>query len=474
MNIFNLALTDNKIDSTAAVDESLGIIQYGKGNAFPAKLLDQIQYSSVSNRCIDKISRFIGGQGFEDESLNSVVINDSGDTMLDLLRAHAMDMAYFEGIYTHIQYNLQGLPAAYNHLPFEITRIGNIDSRGVIDNIKSNIKWGSVSGALDNEYIIVYDYFNPDKAQVLESIKLNKENGNDFEGQVLYSHVKRPQKQIYPAPQYYSAINWIGVDAKIGRFHYNNLDKNFLLSCIIEMVGDPDEPEMKMGKNEAGEVVPVPTGRTKGEAVNADLDARFSGSESGGMAMVIWSQDGNNSPKIQAFPSNTNEKLFTSLQTITTENLLIGFDVQPILANVQTSGKLGNTQEITNAFSFMNANTKPQRMQIEQHYAKLFKDSPNSELSGKDFTIKPLKYEGEADQAVGDEIDENAKAQANLRGSVGGVQGLLSIQQSVSQELTDRSSAVAILQEIYGFDELTANALLGAPKIEGNENANQS
>jgi HK97 family phage portal protein len=58
-------------------------------------------------------------------------------------------------------------------------------------------------------------------------------------------------------------------------------------------------------------------------------------------------------------------------------------------------------------------------------------------------------------------IDQNALAQANLRGSVGGVQGILAIQQGVASGITSISSAVTTLVEIYGFDEATAKAVLG-------------
>jgi hypothetical protein len=58
-------------------------------------------------------------------------------------------------------------------------------------------------------------------------------------------------------------------------------------------------------------------------------------------------------------------------------------------------------------------------------------------------------------------VDQNAIAQANLRGSVGGVQGILAIQQGVSSGITSVSSAVTTLVEIYGFDEATAKRVLG-------------
>ena len=59
---------------------------------------------------------------------------------------------------------------------------------------------------------------------------------------------------------------------------------------------------------------------------------------------------------------------------------------------------------------------------------------------------------------------ETLKAQAALRGSVGGVNGVLGIQASVSAGTTDVESAVTILVEIYGFTRSVSEALLGKPQ----------
>jgi HK97 family phage portal protein len=58
-------------------------------------------------------------------------------------------------------------------------------------------------------------------------------------------------------------------------------------------------------------------------------------------------------------------------------------------------------------------------------------------------------------------VNENAQAQANLLGSVGGVQGILAIQQGVASGVTSESAAVSTMVEIYGFDEQTARNVLG-------------
>jgi HK97 family phage portal protein len=78
---------------------------------------------------------------------------------------------------------------------------------------------------------------------------------------------------------------------------------------------------------------------------------------------------------------------------------------------------------------------------------------------------------GVNDQGIesgGDVLDENDQAQAenilaqaNLRGSVGGVQGILAIQASVQSGTTSSSAAIATLVEIYGFEDARARQILG-------------
>lgn len=61
-------------------------------------------------------------------------------------------------------------------------------------------------------------------------------------------------------------------------------------------------------------------------------------------------------------------------------------------------------------------------------------------------------------------VDVELEAKARLKGSVGGTQGILAIQTSVAQGVTQYEAAVALLYEIYGFEDATARKLLGSPK----------
>jgi hypothetical protein len=57
-----------------------------------------------------------------------------------------------------------------------------------------------------------------------------------------------------------------------------------------------------------------------------------------------------------------------------------------------------------------------------------------------------------------------AQAKANLKGSVGGIQGLLEIQTNVSSGITDRTAALKLISLIYGIEGTDAEELLGVPK----------
>ena len=74
---------------------------------------------------------------------------------------------------------------------------------------------------------------------------------------------------------------------------------------------------------------------------------------------------------------------------------------------------------------------------------------------------QPINAPTDGTKAEGEGEDINATAQANLRGSVGGVQGILEIQAAVAGGITLYSAGLSILTIVYGFDEPTARAMLG-------------
>lgn len=75
--------------------------------------------------------------------------------------------------------------------------------------------------------------------------------------------------------------------------------------------------------------------------------------------------------------------------------------------------------------------------------------------------------EGATIDVTGEERpDIEAEAKARLKGSVGGVQGLLEIQKSVAEGITSKAAALVMLDVIFGFDRPTSLGILqGKVKI---------
>jgi hypothetical protein len=73
--------------------------------------------------------------------------------------------------------------------------------------------------------------------------------------------------------------------------------------------------------------------------------------------------------------------------------------------------------------------------------------------------------DGELAPAAPTPEEVEADTRAKLRGSKGAVDGILAIQNSFANKTTDRDSAIAMLETVYGFTPEEASRLLGAPKI---------
>jgi len=149
--------------------------------------------------------------------------------------------------------------------------------------------------------------------------------------------------------------------------------------------------------------------------------------------------------------------------------------IPPALAGIdQKSGFSGS--DLEEAYDVYNALTQDGRDTIEDGINRVLE---NSTFSIQKIKVKPLTLEGgeivEEEKADDDSVKvkpkkvvskEQQKAQSNLRGSVGGVQGILSIQQSVAAGDTSRSAAITILNEIYGIEEEVAIKILGSVEEE--------
>ncbi len=349
---------------TGIVNNSKGILNWGPCNDTPQKILKTIYESPTASACMDTFIDFLEGDGISQKELADFKINKV-QTLDDLHSQITPDEGYLEGFAIAVKYNALGEKIELKHLPFESVRLGIPDDFGFISKIHYNPYYGT-SDYKDEKTTIIYDVYNP--KVVLEQFN---EQGEKYNGQVYFFSTEKPLKRFYPEPYFMAGLKWFVIDTKIGMFHERNIDNNFLLSVLFKMVGDPDEAS-EVDKD--GNIT-----KTQGESFNNLMSNSFAGAEKGGMAMVLWSKIKDQFPEVEAFPNNTNHELFIALQQLTIDNISIITKVPPILANIQVSGKLGNSQEIVNSIKLMHQRVNKKQRVLERAYKELltgFKGAP--------------------------------------------------------------------------------------------------
>lgn len=374
--IFNKANPKVKTD----LDKTKGIIKYGKDNDFPNLLIDILDDSPTGQACLSTFIDFIEGDGLSDENLANIVVNSSGETFADLQSQISSDIGTFEGVYVLIRYNAEKKIDQLEKLPFEACRLGYRDER---TRKVTHIVYNRFFGTKDykQEEDIEYPLYDP-RPEVLENQfnVLDKDGVTTFKGQVFYTYNKRPGKHDYPVPEYHSGIEWFEADAAIGDFHKNNIDNNFFLSFILKVIGNPNAKSADSDK-------------TNAELLEEDLKENLKGKENAGNAMVLWATSRDAFAELQPFPNTTNHDLFIALENIIIDRIARVTKVPPILANIQVSGKLGNTQEIVNSILLMGIRVKKRQNFIERILKRLlenWKDPITAEIQTK--SLNPLNY----------------------------------------------------------------------------------
>lgn len=340
------------------VDLTDNSLWYGEDNSFPLRLATLVQESPAASSCISVITDFLEGSGFSDETLKDKIINGQKQTFGHIHSLVCESFALFEGFSLLIKYNKLGNISEIFSIPFENIRLQRPDDKGVISKVNYNPYYGT--GIYQRRYTEEYDLFNSDPVVVRAQMA---KVGNKYKGQVLYIAFTRPLSRFYPQPYYFSAKAWMAIDAGIGAYHENNLDAGFFQMVILKMIGNPDEPSTHPDDQETnattGEKESI---RTRGQRFNIMMQ-EFVGSESKTKMMVLWEIMKEQLPELQAFPTSTNDTFFTTLQNLTTKNILIAMKVPAILANMGGESSLSDGNQMANATKVMKDRVeKPQAL----------------------------------------------------------------------------------------------------------------
>jgi len=210
-------------------DNSSDIIKYGADNAFPQKLIKQLDESGTATSCIDILTQYIYANGLVNEELGNTMINET-QTFNELISELSTYVSPFQAVPLYVMRGLDGKVASVKVLPFE--QIRKTKQGTYILNPTFGDKHKKEK---DKEFPAFYGSIITPQ-EVREHIL---EWGEDV-GEILYFFRKKPLKNIYPIPTYFSAIEDINTDTELSKYELETVINSFLASGILNIVGNYD------------------------------------------------------------------------------------------------------------------------------------------------------------------------------------------------------------------------------------------
>jgi hypothetical protein len=407
------------------LDKTNNFIKWGNDNDYPNYILELYNFygSTTHKSIINKKVRLISGYGIRpivDPRLSQWARENK---LVKLIKKLTIDFELFNGFALEVIWSNDGSTFTLNYLPMVRLR----------RSIDGNMFWYSKD-------------WKQFKKEGYEPIPMNAFDPKNRTGkQVLYFMEHNPNAdQIYPIQNYSNSLNYIELDYEISKFHLNQVKQGFAPSFILNFATG------------------IPSLEEQDEAYK-DFKRNYEGAENAGKIIITYSDGGEQKPELIPIALNDSDERFIMLQDMVEKNIVLAHEIPPQLV-LLTPGKLGSTDERTELLAeFQNYYVTPRQEQVEEVINDLLR------LIGFSEPIKLREYK---DVEINEEQDLNIqdKAQAQLKGSVGGVQGILSIQESVSKGITTIDAGAAILELIYGINKLEARRMLGEPIINTNQN----
>ena len=365
--------------------QTLGIQTYGEDNLYPQTFRNILAASSTGAECLDRFADFIEGNGFRDVPFSESVVNRKGDTADDIHALVCRDVAYYNGLALHVNYNIYGDIVELHHVPFENCRLVESDDSGYVGKIAIHPDWsgqktrGGKVIKVAKENIDYIDVFNPDKRVVAAQIEAA--GGIEYyKGQVLW--VSLSGKDIYPTGKGDCVVTEMSTDEGLANVKYRNVRNNFLPAAMIFT---------KKGTN-------ITFDQDGNEIDSRDDDDSFSdsllqlqGDTNCGKLMEVTLETDEDKPEVVSLNSQNYDKEFTVTDISVTERIYSAFGQEPWYCI--RIGKVGFSGDILeDAFEYYNSIVSKQQRLIERTFARVFRHFYEAVNASNDFSVEPLKY----------------------------------------------------------------------------------
>ena len=385
MQVKELKKKSNKRFDTGYI-QTLGIQSYGVDNLYPQVLRDIIAASSTGSECVERFANFIEGNGFRAELFAEYVVNRRGDTADDIHTLVCKDMADYDGMALHVNYNVQGDIVELSHIPFENCRLVEEDVNGYMPQIAIHPDWSGKKTRkgkailVKKENIGYIDVFNPRKEVILAQIEAA--GGIEYyKGQVLW--ISGAGKNVYPISRADRVITEMSTDEGLANVKYRNVRCNFLPSgMVITKKGSSvkfDEHGNQI-ENENDEDIGF-----------SDTIKQLQGDVNAGKLLEVTLNSDEDAPQFIEMNSKNYDKEFSVTDASVVERIYSAFGQEPWYCI--RVGKLGFSGDILeDAFEYYNSIVSKQQRMIERAFKKVFEHWYEIANPTNDYSVQPLKY----------------------------------------------------------------------------------
>ena len=384
MNINNIKKSQKRV--YVGYSSSLNIQLYGKDNLYPQRMRNLIQSSHTGGACCERYQTFIEGNGLNNTEFSEYVCNRAGETVDDIFRLVAHDMAMHHGFALHVNYNILGEIVELNHIPFEACRLEEETDDGSVVFINYHPDWTGHKSR-KGKYIQVTREntkkiytFNP-RREVVQAQIIKSGGIENYRGQILWFSMDG--KWEYPRPIYDKVVTNLSTDEGLDNVKYRNVRNNFLVAGMLV-----HKKGTSLGIDENGNALDE---NSNTSSISESLDI-FQGDENACAIMDVTVEQDEDKPEFTHFEAQNFDKKFSMTEESVTKSIYIAFGQEVFYRIIE--GSLGfSTDIMTEAFKFYSSYTSSPRRAISRALKRIFEHWKEKANPSDDYEIQPLVYQ---------------------------------------------------------------------------------
>lgn len=279
----------------------------------------------------------------------SVVVNQKGETISDIVKKIAVDKMIFGGFALQIIRNMEGKVAEVYALDF--MKVRSDEKNEIFYYCDDWSKWGAKS--------LVYPKYKV----------------GDVNPTSIYYNKGGITRGVYPTPLYGAALVACELEKAINEFHLNNINNGFATNLIINFNnGQPNEEQKK--------------------EIEKNVQEKFSGYQNAGRILLSFNDSEENATKVERLNDDNFDDKYSALAERASNQIFTAFRATPALFGLPSKTTGFNTQEYESAFKIFNRTViRPIQNEIVDSFDKIF------DVKGS-IVIEPFTLEGYAEDTV--------------------------------------------------------------------------